>query len=302
METLNYKNFFLESSLYAPIEITSENMLEVLNILYYNQTSLNRSRTLDTICIDCNENKTMLSSETFPPEDISNKIFNFYNFYNLTSDQKEIEEEEKEREKEYNQTLKKLEGITFFKRTFSCPKEPYMNSHKLIFFLKIENGKLSKIGQSQSVASLQKNDIKGLQELNKKIYKEYNSAIGLASHGIGIGAFVYLRRIIEKHIIIPEGEKMITSGQITKEDFERMRFAEKIKTVKNNIPDFLVENKSIYGILSKGIHELTEKECKTYFPVVKSAIDIILKDLITKKEEEKSRNQLKIKLEELAAQ
>lgn len=296
METLNYKNFFLESPLYATIPVIKENISEVLNILYFDKNlGITHAKILDTTCMNCDNSTTFISEEAPTINVMYDELETLLDrsLDHIIKDQKE---------KVFSDTLRALESITFFERIFYCPKENHINSHKLIFFLKIENGKLSKIGQSQSVASLQKNNIKGLRELNKDIYKEYNSAIGLASHGVGIGAFVYLRRIIEKHIVIPEGEKMITSGQITKEDFERMRFAEKIKTVKNSIPDFLVENKSIYGILSKGIHELTEKECKTYFPVVKSAIDIILKDLITKKEEEKSRNQLKIKLEELAAQ
>ena len=36
------------------------------------------------------------------------------------------------------------------------------------------------------------------------------------------------------------------------------------------------KNTTIYGILSKGIHELSEEECKKYFPVVKECIYQIL--------------------------
>ena len=38
----------------------------------------------------------------------------------------------------------------------------------------------------------------------------------------------------------------------------------------------LVKNTTIYGILSKGIHELSEEECRKYFPVVKQCIYQIL--------------------------
>lgn len=36
------------------------------------------------------------------------------------------------------------------------------------------------------------------------------------------------------------------------------------------------QNTTIYGILRKGIHELSEEECRKYFPVVKECICQIL--------------------------
>ena len=52
--------------------------------------------------------------------------------------------------------------------------------------------------------------------------------------------------------------------------------AEKIKMLEGYLPDILVKNATIYGILSKGIHELSEEECREYFPVVKGCIYQIL--------------------------
>lgn len=34
--------------------------------------------------------------------------------------------------------------------------------------------------------------------------------------------------------------------------------------------------KGVYAILSKGIHELEEEECRRYFPILKLAIELIL--------------------------
>lgn len=42
------------------------------------------------------------------------------------------------------------------------------------------------------------------------------------------------------------------------------------------LPEVLIKNTTIYGILSKGIHELSEEECVKYFPVVKECIYQIL--------------------------
>jgi hypothetical protein len=51
---------------------------------------------------------------------------------------------------------------------------------------------------------------------------------------------------------------------------------DKIQQLRKNLPEFLVENRAIYGILSKGIHELSERECLAAFNAVKVGIEIIL--------------------------
>ena len=51
---------------------------------------------------------------------------------------------------------------------------------------------------------------------------------------------------------------------------------ERIKMLQGYLPDVLIKNTTIYGILSKGIHELSEEECREYFPVVKECIYQIL--------------------------
>ena len=73
------------------------------------------------------------------------------------------------------------------------------------------------------------------------------------------------------------------------------RMPEKIELLKDYLPAFLVKNKSLYGILSKGIHELTEEECRKYFPIVRNGIEFILDEHLV--EEERMR---KIRATEVA--
>jgi len=61
---------------------------------------------------------------------------------------------------------------------------------------------------------------------------------------------------------------------------------EKMQLLTNHLPGFMVENANIYGILSKGLHELTEDECLTYFATVKTGIKLILDEEIARKERE----------------
>ena len=51
------------------------------------------------------------------------------------------------------------------------------------------------------------------------------------------------------------------------------------------------DNPTLYGVLSKGVHELTEIECIEYFPVVRDCIFMILnewEEMRKRKEKEES--------------
>jgi hypothetical protein len=45
-----------------------------------------------------------------------------------------------------------------------------------------------------------------------------------------------------------------------------------------NLPRFLIENPHLYGLLSLGVHELTEEQCAEQLPLLRSAIELILRD------------------------
>jgi len=98
---------------------------------------------------------------------------------------------------------------------------------------------------------------------------------------------VYLRRIFED--LIEQAQKeALQGGQWADGDFEKKRMAEKIDSLKNFLPPFLVQNKDVYGILSKGVHDLSEQECLEYFEPVKVSILMIL-DQKRQEQEQKKR-------------
>lgn len=159
--------------------------------------------------------------------------------------------------------------------TFRCSRD----SHHLLFFLVNIDGEersLEKIGQYPSLATLSMYDVKQYQTvLAKDTFRELTKAIGLAAHGVGIGSFVYLRRIFEGLVEEAHVEAMVQRDW-DDELYGKSRMGEKIELLADYLPSFLVENKSMYGILSKGIHELSEDVCLAAFPVVKVGIEIIL--------------------------
>jgi hypothetical protein len=58
------------------------------------------------------------------------------------------------------------------------------------------------------------------------------------------------------------------------------RMSDRIRLLKSKLPPFLVENASIYGILSDGVHNLTEEQCLKYFDVVRNGIELMLEQKI----------------------
>jgi hypothetical protein len=62
--------------------------------------------------------------------------------------------------------------------------------------------------------------------------------------------------------------------------FTNARMDDRIKLLQAHLPPFLVENRSLYSILSTGIHSLTEEECLKYFDTVRAGIEIILDEKI----------------------
>ncbi len=135
---------------------------------------------------------------------------------------------------------------------------------------------LIKIGQHPSVADFHISEIKQYKKLlsNEKL-KELTRAIGLAANGVGIGSFVYLRRVFE-HLIAEAYESCLTDGLVTEEQYNRSRMDQKIQLLAAHLPEFLVQNKSMYSVLSLGIHELDENTCLAHFDTLRVGIEIIL--------------------------
>lgn len=187
-----------------------------------------------------------------------------------------------------------------FTRSYYCPRAPKDTSHDLSFVFRASENKLIKIGQYPALADLENTHLLKYRRLHADVYKELNRAVGLFSHGIGVGSFVYLRRIIEKFVLQPELDKMIEKNEVTSDAVIVMDFKEKVRIAKNHLPEDLVSNTNVYSILSKGIHSLTEEECKQIFPPLLTLIELILDDKIEQIEKNEKRNRLRNELGNIA--
>lgn len=199
--------------------------------------------------------------------------FNAYNF--LIKDNTTFEG--------YNNSYRTLdENSSYYQIDIKCSRSKVT----FRFFIRADEKKIQKVGQFPSLADLNIEQIKEYESiLSEEKLKEFIRGIGLRAHGIGIGSFVYLRRIFEYLI-----EKEHIAAKKTKDWdenlYEKSRMVEKIELLKDCLPKFLVENKDLYGILSLGVHELSEDECLKYFDPLKMGIIEILEEKVAEKKRE----------------
>lgn len=163
--------------------------------------------------------------------------------------------------------------------------------HHLDYVVLVDNKSMRKIGQYPSVADLTFPELDVYDKvLAEEDRKEFGRAIGLYASGIGAGSYVYLRRIFERLLM---QAKANAGDAIDTEAFNRAHVDVKISMLSAYLPAALTSNHTLYGVLSKGIHELSEKECIAYFPVVKECIYMILnewEDMRKKEEQQKAIN------------
>jgi len=152
------------------------------------------------------------------------------------------------------------------------------SAHYLRFELKLSSLKIQKYGQFPSLATIANDELapyrKRLSDLDGS---ELYTGIGLAAHGAGIAAFVYLRRVFER-LVFGRFEEFKNDEGWTDEQFGRLDMVDKVKLLHDHLPTFLVENARIYAILSVGIHQLEEEKCLGAFEMLKESILIILDD------------------------
>lgn len=161
-----------------------------------------------------------------------------------------------------------------FSLWFACSRN---DDHKSCFVFRSHEGILQKIGQYPSIADLVTPDLQKYRPvLGDDSFRELTRAIGLVSHGVGVGAFVYLRRIFESLIKKAKNVAAKESGWDESQSFANVRMDEKIVMLKQYLPVFLYENRSLYSIMSVGVHTLSEAKCLKAFPVIRVGIEFIL--------------------------
>lgn len=157
---------------------------------------------------------------------------------------------------------------------FECVR--YNDSMYVMVHFDRANGYIEKVGQYPSVADIHIAQVKQYKKVLGETYiRDFTKAIGLAANGVGTGSFVYLRRVFE-HLVSEIAEEAIENGKVDREKFVSSKMENKLKLLSDYLPEIVLENKHLYGVLSAGIHELSEEQCLAYFSIVRTVVELML--------------------------
>ncbi len=123
------------------------------------------------------------------------------------------------------------------------------------------------------------------------------------SQGYGIGAVSYYRRIIEEiideilnviyNLMNPDDQEQYKEGYENIQNSKNTE--EKIKLAKEILPSWLKQQynplKTIYGVLSEGIHNKTEQECLEDAFLIRKSLTFLLEEISRQKKHQKDFNE-----------
>ena len=292
-----FGNFLVKNGLYDEIEITKDNIYELADLI-------GGHVKIDVYCPKCGENRVFYCERILHYEYsdhdgeikadlLEDKIVSWQIHQKLGASTPI--DKSKEPWSWTNTSIEDDTRLMVFK--FVCSMD---NSHHLDFIVLTNGNEMKKIGQFPSYADLSYSEIKKYRKImSDEDEKELKRANGLFSAGIGVGSFVYLRRIFER-IIATAAKKGIEASIIDETEYEKAHIDERIKMLSDYLPKVLVDNKVFYGIVSKGIHELSEDDCLEYFPVMNSFIMMILRQWDKIREDEEEEKELAAAINRIA--
>lgn len=264
-----FEYLLVNKGLYDSIDITIDDLAEMEDLF---AGGCGRY-TVDCFCMQCNEKRVFESVDKEVHE--GHGVISSYIILDSTRAKKPKKEDD------YNYFLNKRHCLSF-----QCTRD---HKHLLLFDLLVTDKKIIKIGQYPPVSSISVGDIREYKSILNDYFIEYSTALRLFSQNIGIGSFAYLRRIIEK-LVFEKYEEVKGKIDVSEQKFYGSEFTEKIKLLKDFLPKDLTDNHNSYGIVSKGIHELTEEECLKIFPKLIAGIELILDEILAEKKRiEKSK-------------
>ena len=268
-----FANFLQTAGLYESMKIDEDNIEELILLL-------DGKVRISAYCKECKEKRVFLMKPYIHFEEndtgcysqkLSEEVFRLQKSY-ILENRPPLNGSVKKQNTAWkwkNWQIEEVSRVLVFR--FVCSMN---DEHHLDYIVLTTDNSMTKIGQYPSVADMTFPELDAYKHvISKEDRKELGTAIGLFASGVGAGSYVYLRRILERLVY---QAKETAADVIDNEMFERARVSEKIKMLEGYLPDILVKNATIYGILSKGIHELIEEECRKYFPVVKKCIYQIL--------------------------
>ena len=265
---MNIEEIIFDSPLYSRwkrnVEIEEDHVIIQYNLDYLISSFKNR---VDRYCTKCDKHRIFAADQ------------NIFDVPNIRSEHYPY----------------KIEDKPIFFKSFRCSAYP---DHKILFSFIVEGDEVIKISEFPSKYDSVKdtfNDYKKI--LEKEKITELSKAAQLESFGYAIASLLYYRRIFES-IILKTFSESDFENKITEEEFRQKRMNEKTDYIAAFLPEYFKENSHMYGILSKGVHELEEDECRKYLPIVKAIIFFSLDEAVEKRNKEIRKAEMAKKLAE----
>ena len=296
-----FADFLKTKGLYDSFAITKENIKELCDLV-------GGKVRISEYCVECGEMRVFsLQPIMFVHEDDNKKLHE----YSLEDSLQRIQVSQElasmpslgmsnvKRAEWYWSSPLTDDAVRIIIFSFACTMD---NKHHLDYIVKTEGNEMMKIGQFPSVADL---SFPMLDEYKKDIddqsRKELHRAIGLHAQGIGVGSYVYLRRVFERILEAAKVEAE-SEGIVDISEYDSMKVSERIKLLKDYLPDMISSNPKIYGIVSKGIHEMSEEECNKYFPVLRNSILLILDQWAEKRKKQELAKDLQASINAIVSE
>ncbi len=243
------RSLCLDHTLYAAIQLNPDRDVDFLRSLKFG------AQQFDAHCVYCSQGATFRTSAGRTPADVA--------------------QAEKLRGIAGGADPKRLtlEGGQFALHLW-CSRYPQRHLYSYYFDYNDIHCVLTKVGQTPSLEDVAGADIERYRKILGAEFAELRRATGLFAHGIGIGSFVYLRRIFENLVEAARSTADPTGER--EAEFRNMRMTDRVSELTAHLPPAVVKFKDTYGILSLGLHELSEEECKRYFPAVRAAVIAML--------------------------
>lgn len=295
-----FADFLQNSGLYDEITITQENIHDLIALI------AGKVR-LDVYCKECGVNRifAMAPMLCFLPSNMPSD--NQYIIKPLAEVLQQIQNSQQLNKmcqsspKSSTNWVWSTQVTDYYTNIISFPFVCTLNDqHHLNYVVTTNVQRMRKIGQYPSVADLTFPELDTYKkDISSNDRKELRRAIGLYAQGIGVGSYVYLRRVFER-IIDKAKDYAIGDQKLNLDDYQKAKMDQKIQMLRGYLPAILTENKGIYGIISKGIHELAEEDCIEYFPILQEAIFMILRQWKQKREELESTKAITSKIAKIA--
>ena len=165
-----------------------------------------------------------------------------------------------------------------------------------IFFLfHFDGNSIIKLAQYPSLYDVSRDELKKYQKnklIDKDSFREIYKAETCASAGYYVAAYTYMRRVYETMLMSVFKNNQEVIG-LSEDEFRRLHSDKKLEAIK----DYLAIDDEIYlplyGLLSAGIHAMSEEQCCEDYVVLKPILVEILAEQKAKQEKADKRKELK---------